>query len=32
MTDDVLKDIFGLLRPNIGEELKEIVDTKKDFL
>ena len=32
MTDDVLKDIFGLVRPDIGEELKEIADTKKDFL
>lgn len=32
MTDDVLKDIFGLVKPDIGEELQKIAEDNKDFL
>jgi hypothetical protein len=32
MTDEVLRDIFGLRRPEIGTDLKKIADDNKDFL
>jgi hypothetical protein len=32
MTEGVLKDVFGLVRPDIGKELKEIAAENKDFL
>ena len=32
MTEGVLKDVFGLVRPDIGKDLKEIAANNKDFL